>query len=83
MPGLTVAQRRFIDELRSYIPAVEAGGVPGAVMIAQAVLESGWGRSGLARLGNALFGVKARSGWAGRVYSGTTAEFVPGRGYVK
>lgn len=83
MPVFTATQRRFVDELRSHIPVVEAGGVPGAVMIAQATLESGWGRSGLARLGNALFGVKARSGWNGRVYSGTTAEFVPGSGYVK
>jgi len=83
VPVLTATQRRFVDQLHSHIPIAEAGGVPGAVMIAQATLESGWGESGLARLGNALFGVKARPGWTGRVYSGTTAEFVPGRGYVK
>lgn len=83
MPLLDARRRQFIDGLRSYIPLAEAGGVPGAVVIAQAVLESGWGESGLARLGNALFGVKARPGWTGRVYSGTTAEFVPGQGYVR
>jgi len=57
-------------------------GVPGAVMVAQAVLESRWGRSGLARSGNAWYGLKATASWPGSVYSGTTREWIPGRGYV-
>lgn len=78
MPSLTVWQREFLAQLRSLAPIAEEGGVPGSAMIAQAVLESGWGRSGLARLGAALFGIKARQDWTGKVYSGTTKEFAGG-----
>lgn len=79
---LSADQREFLVRTRAYIPAAEADGVPGPVMIAQAAIESGWGRSGLARLGNGYFGVKARDNGAGKVYSGTTREWIPGRGYM-
>lgn len=76
-------QRQFLYQVRSYVPLAEAGGIPGAVMVAQAVLESAWGRSGLARLGNAYFGVKAHPNRGGKVYSGATVEWVPGKGQVR
>lgn len=79
---LSDEQRAFLARVRAFVPHAEAAGVPGAVMVAQAAIESGWGRSGLARHGNAFFGVKARPGWGGRVYSGTTQEWVSGRGYL-
>jgi len=72
----------FLSRVRAFVPLAEAAGVPGAVLVAQAVLESGWGRSGLARLGNAWFGIKAAPGWPGPVYSGTTREWAAGRGYA-
>ncbi|MDQ3812142.1 MAG: glucosaminidase domain-containing protein, partial [Chloroflexota bacterium] len=37
-------------------------GVPASVTVAQAILESDWGRSRLTRQGNNLFGIKALSG---------------------
>jgi flagellum-specific peptidoglycan hydrolase FlgJ len=37
-------------------------GVPASITIAQAILESGWGFSGLAVKANNFFGVKARQG---------------------
>jgi len=80
--ALSDEQRNFLARVRAFIPLAEAAGVPGAVMVSQAAIESGWGRSGLARLGNAFYGVKAGSGWRGRVYCGTTREWVSGRGYV-
>jgi len=80
--ALSDEQRTFLARLRAFIPLAEAAGVPGAVMVAQAAIESNWGRSGLARLGNGLFGVKARSGWRERVYCGTTREWVAGHGYL-
>src|SRR5574341_831196 len=41
----------FLARVRAFVPQAEAMGIPGAVLVAQAVLESGWGRSGLARVG--------------------------------
>lgn len=79
--SLSDEQRNFLTRVRAFIPLAEAAGVPGAVMMAQAAIESGWGRSGLARDGNAYFGVKARPGWHGAVYCGTTREWT-GREYL-
>lgn len=79
---MTEAQRTFLARVKAAAPLAEAQDVPAAVMVAQSVIESGWGRSGLTKLGNALFGIKARTGWPGSVYSGTTAEVVAGR-YVR
>lgn len=80
--ALSDEQRAFLARLRAFIPLTETAGIPGAVMVAQAAIESGWGSSGLARHGKALFGVKAGPRWRGKVYSGTTREWVAGRGYL-
>ncbi|HEY3246923.1 MAG TPA: glucosaminidase domain-containing protein [bacterium] len=77
MPALAPAQQAFLDHVRAYVSLAESAGVPGAVLLAQAALESDWGRSALARVGNAYFGVKATAGWAGKVYYGSTYEAVP------
>jgi flagellum-specific peptidoglycan hydrolase FlgJ len=49
--------------LRQAVPAAQASmqatGVPASVTIAQAILESGWGQTGLATKANNLFGIKA------------------------
>jgi flagellar protein FlgJ len=55
--------------------------VPASVTIAQAILESGWGRSGLARNDRNYFGIKCFSGSPGPIGNGchtySTSECTP------
>lgn len=66
-------------------PAEEASrstGIPAKFMLAQAALETGWGRKEiLAADGSTshnLFGIKAGNGWKGRVVEAVTTEYVDG-----
>ena len=43
-------------------------GIPASITLAQGILESGAGRSGLTRNSNNHFGIKAMGGWNGSVY---------------
>lgn len=43
-------------------------GVPASITLAQGILESGSGRSALARKANNHFGIKAYGGWKGPIY---------------
>lgn len=58
-------------------------GVAPDILLAQAALESGWGRKPLAKSdgGNShnLFGIKAGAGWRGEVATALTSEFEHGR----
>lgn len=53
-------------------------GVFSSIIIAQAILESGWGSSGLTARANNLFGVKADSSWAGAFVEMETREVYSG-----
>ncbi|MEU4428908.1 sporangiospore maturation cell wall hydrolase GsmA [Actinoplanes sp. NPDC024001] len=63
-PALTPEQ--FI---KAAVPGAQQGwrqyGVPPSVTIAQAILESGWGRSGLSATDRNYFGIKCQSGYYG------------------
>lgn len=50
-----------------------------SLTIAQAILESNWGRSGLTKNGNALFGIKATSTWKGKRLNMATGEVYDGK----
>lgn len=50
-----------LDQERQY-------GIPASITLAQGILESGAGRSGLTRNSNNHFGIKAMGGWNGDVY---------------
>ena len=68
----------FIDSIAAGAVAGQRQyGVPAAVTIAQAILESGWGRSGLTQSANNLFGIKG-TGPAGSVRL-LSHEYVNGR----
>ena len=50
-----------------------------SVCIAQAILESGWGKSELAQKANNMFGIKTTSNWNGKSYFIKTSEYVDGK----
>lgn len=77
--ALSASQQEFLRRLKEGAALSEARGVPAAVVIAQGIIESGWGRSQLTIQGNAAFGIKAGTSWPGAVYSGTTYESEGGR----
>ncbi|WP_452299583.1 flagellar assembly peptidoglycan hydrolase FlgJ [Luteimonas yanweni] len=57
-------------------------GVPAKALVAQAALETGWGRRLAGREGASslnLFGIKATGGWQGERMHARTHEFVAGR----
>ncbi len=74
---MTDKQKQFIETVGTLAVQARERLLP-SVTIAQAILESGWGQSGLARRGNALFGIKAGRTWKGRVYSCKTSECYDG-----
>lgn len=70
--------------LRLVVPAVLAlqlrSGLPASVVLAQAILESDWGRSLLARRNKNLFGIKAHSRTnPSNVAVFSTREYIGGR----
>jgi peptidoglycan hydrolase FlgJ len=75
--------RGFIDKLAGHAAqASDATGIPAKFMLGQAALESGWGKREIrAADGSAshnLFGIKATSGWKGKVVEAVTTEYVNG-----
>lgn len=54
-------------------------GIPASISLAQAILESGWGRSQLAQKAKNLFGIKAGRSWTGPVIELPTKEFRNGQ----
>ncbi len=75
---------RFAARLQAPAQAASrATGVPAELILAQAALETGWGRHEIARAdgGNShnLFGIKAGAGWQGPSTEVRTTEYVDGR----
>jgi LysM repeat protein len=58
------------DYIKSYsdlaVSEMRRTGVPASITLAQGMLESDFGRSSLARLGNNHFGIKCHNGWTGQ-----------------
>ncbi|SEK91638.1 Flagellum-specific peptidoglycan hydrolase FlgJ [Stigmatella aurantiaca] len=68
----------FMDKMAAdAIKSQRETGVPASVTLAQAALESGWGKSGLSTKGNNFFGIKGK-GPAGSVTM-PTKEFLNGK----
>lgn len=66
----------FINSVKdAAIAANKQCGIKASLTIAQAILESGWGKSGLALNYHNLFGIKASSSWTGKSVNLSTHEF--------
>ena len=75
-PTMTAAQQGFIDRVGK--AARDGSDILPSLTIAQAILESGWGKSELAQKANALFGIKAGTSWKGQRMDKKTAEHIDG-----
>lgn len=76
--SLNAEQAEFISQI---LPGALEGmkdGVFPSITLGQAILESGWGKSGLAVSGKNLFGIKADPSWKGETMELPTQEEVNG-----
>ncbi|MBX9849187.1 MAG: flagellar assembly peptidoglycan hydrolase FlgJ [Rhodocyclaceae bacterium] len=74
----------FVARVRPYALAVEQqSGIPAHFMVAQAALETGWGRAeprfADGRTSFNLFGIKAGRNWQGATVEASTTEYVDGQ----
>ncbi len=68
---------KFINKLKpGAISGYKKYKILPSLTIAQAILETGWGK---ASIGNNLFGIKAHQGWKGKVQVVRTHEYVNGK----
>src|SRR5665213_3260278 len=67
-PGDTlITPEKYIETYKDLaINEMKRTGIPASVTLAQGLLESGCGNSYLAKVANNHFGIKCKSGWAGR-----------------
>lgn len=74
----SVAAKAFIGKVSiGAIETYKTYGVLPSISIAQSILESGWGTSGLTTQANNLFGIKAYN-WNGNIISMMTTEYEGG-----
>ena len=83
LPALRTQAKDFVARVADAArTASEATGVPRALIVAQAALESGWGRREIRGADGTpsfnLFGIKADRAWRGPVTEAVTTEFVDG-----
>ncbi|MGN0382999.1 MAG: glucosaminidase domain-containing protein [Eubacterium sp.] len=77
------SQQEFINQIGILAQNdMKNTGVLASLTIAQAILESGWGKSSLSTVGKALFGIKAGTSWKGKVYNAKTQECYDGSTFV-
>lgn len=70
----------FIEAIKDgAIESYRQHGILPSISIAQAILESGWGKSKLAIEAKNLFGIKASVDWEGRTHIVSTQEFLGGK----
>jgi len=72
-------QKKFIERVgKMAVADMKESKILASLKIAQAILESGWGRSTLTAIANNLYGIKVSTSWKGRFFSLQTQEFFDG-----
>lgn len=79
----SAAQRAFVDRLMpAALEAEQQTGIPAHFMVAQAALETGWGRAeprfADGRSSHNIFGIKAGRDWQGPTVEASTTEVIAG-----
>lgn len=79
----TAAQRAFVERLMpAALAAEQSTGIPAHFMVAQAALETGWGKAEPVRSDGSssfnIFGIKAGANWSGPVVEAATTEVIAG-----
>ena len=69
----------FIGRLLEAMQGMDTGGFFRSVIIAQAAIESNWGRSALSAKFNNYFGIKAGKSWKGKTVNMKTGEVIDGK----
>lgn len=73
-----MTNKEFIDMIgKAAVAEYERFKILPSLTIAQAILESNWGKSGLSQRAHNYFGMKAGSGWKGATYNAQTQEQTP------
>lgn len=75
-PPVELTEEKFIQSIVDSLKGQKLNILP-SVTIAQAILESNWGKSSLAKEAKNLFGIKASKDWTGEVYKKQTKEQKP------
>lgn len=75
-PPVVLDEEKFVQSVVDCLKGKKLNVLP-SVTIAQAILESGWGMSELAKNAHNLFGIKAGKDWSGKTYSKKTKEQKP------
>lgn len=72
-PPVELTEEKFIQSIVDSLKGQKLNILP-SVTIAQAILESNWGKSSLAKEACNLFGIKASKDWDGGIYKKQTKE---------
>lgn len=76
---MTKEQKNFIDKLYPIIEKYAGNNYSPICIMAQAILESGWGKSSLAKEHFNFFGMKAGSNYKGKTVTYSTKEEINGK----
>ncbi len=83
-PNVPAHAREFVERVwPAALSASRATGIPAQFLVAQAALETGWGKAELTAANGTpsrnLFNIKAGSGWQGQTVKVSASEYIDGR----